>query len=574
MNFWQFKFDMKKGEWKEFETITSGEIFDQSITAYKKMQGHKGDIVFYYQMDKKIGRGIHFITEIISEPYKEEYNTNHALQLRVIKRLSPIFNDMSNKIYANLQSKLNPMGQGASKYLFLDEDKGEELYQLLMDNSKKVYVENMLINNVDLEEAIEIREEYINNGYLFNAFHNLNLIRGEVKHLAFLGNLLNPYGNHFKDDLFLKYFIKSLLGYEDLKENDILNNFILNNFISDNPNVMIEKTIKDKNNKNIGRIDLWLESDNYIIAIEGKIEAKDNKGQLQKYNEFLKGQDKKYLLLYLTLKKDEKPKKVKIEELENFHLMNFEQDILEFIEDAIDDDNITGSINDTLLDYKDALVKYMYQYYLSFEYSYALIQEITKNKSNFEKYEKIKEYYYQNMKSCKNTVIEDIAENFEYAKAYVEWLFFKELKDIVLEDEYIVFNHSSTVSLEEDDLLIAKDLFLIQNARKERNNSNILVSDTNETIEKKLGTVEVFFDYKDDEEDEKYFNFSIKNNSIGMFKNSLLEEIDTLKDINIFDLFSSIFPQVSNSQTFKSNNILKLLDRKYRIKLIKKINLH
>jgi len=552
MNFWQFKFDMKKGEWKEFETITSGEVFDQSITAYKKMQGCKGDIVFYYQMDKKIGIGIHFITEIISEPYKEEYNTGYAIQLRVIKRLSPIFNDMSNKIYVSLQSKLNPMGQGASKYLFLDEDRGEELYRFLMEDNIKVNIQNRTINHNKLKDASSIRDEYIDKGYLFNAFHNLNLIKGEVKHLAFLGNLLNPYGNHFKDDLFLKYFIKSLLCYKDLEDNDILNNFI-----NDNPNIVIEKTIKDNNNKNIGRIDLWLESDNYIIAIEGKIEAKDNKGQLKKYNEYLQEQDKKYLLLYLTLKKGEEPENIEIEELENFHLMNFEEDILEFIKDVIEDDNITNNIQNTLFDYKDALIKYMYQYHLSFEYSYALIQEITKDKSNFEKYENIKEYYYQNMKSCKNTVIEDIAENFEYAKVYIEWLFFKELKDVVLEDEYILFNHNSTVLLEENDLLIAKDLFLIQNARKERNVFNL----------SKLGDVEIIFDYKYDEENERDFNFSIKNSSIGIFKN-MISELVPISDILENP---SIFPNVLDAQIFKSNNISKLLDKKYRMKLIRKI---
>jgi len=543
MNYWQFKFNMKKGEWKEFKTITSGETFEQSINAYKKMQGCKGDIVFYYQTDKSFGRGIHFITEIISEPYREEYNTDYAIKLKVIKRFDPIYNDNLNKTYTKLQEKLNPMGQGASKYLFKNEDNGEALYTVLMQSSVKVFTKDIEVDNAILEQTRKLKEKYIDDGYLFNAFHNMNLIRGEVKHLSFIGNLLNPYGNHFKGNLFLKYFIQSLLEYSDLEDNNILKNFI-----TDNPNLTLEKAIKDKNDDNIGRIDLWLESDNYIIAIEGKIEAKDNKGQLAKYNKYLENQDKKYLLLYLTLRKDEKPINVEQGELVNFHLMNFEQDILDFIHNSLDDENIKDYIQSTLLDYKDALIKYMYNYHLSFEYSHALIQKMTKNKNIFEKFQQIKEYYYQNIEECKNTVIGDIAENFEYAKSNIERLFFMNLKSEILHDENTSLVIESNMELDND--YIAKDISDINKIRRKRLHPK----------KENLGNlyINVLFD-----DDDRYF--SIKNNYYGLFK-------DHIDCDDIFKLIED-FPESQKiaSNVFKSDNISKLLNKKYRTKLIQKI---
>ena len=166
MNYWQFKFNMKKGEWDEFSTITNGEQFSQSTTK-NLLTGCMGDIVFYYQTDKKIGIGIHFIAEIISEPYQEEYNTKYAIKLRIVKKLDPIFNDISNNTYAKLQSKLNPMGQGASKYLFEDEDDGLILYQKLMKNSQIVLIKDIELDNTMLAHPKIIKQKYIDNGYLF-----------------------------------------------------------------------------------------------------------------------------------------------------------------------------------------------------------------------------------------------------------------------------------------------------------------------------------------------------------------------------------------------------------------------
>lgn len=545
MNYWQFKFNMKKGAWDEFETITAGEKFSQSTTK-NLLTGCVGDIVFYYRSDKN--RGIYFIAEIISEPYSSDYNLKYAIDLRIIKRLDNYidyednFSDLHDYYNtAEIRKRVQP------KELIKDKFNPQSLYNFLMKDSLRIKVKDSEIDKNILEDTEKLKQKYIDNGYLFNAFHNLNLIRGEVKHLAFIGNLLNPYGNHFKEDLFLKYFIQSLLEYSDLKDNDILKNFI-----NDNPNVTIEKTIKDKNDNNIGRVDLWLESDNYIIAIEGKIEAKDNKRQLKKYNEYLENQDKKYLLLYLTLRENETPANVNKDELSNFHLMNFEQDILEFIDNSINDENIKGNIESTLFDYKDALIKYMYNYHLSFEYSYKLIENMTKNENIFEKYQQIKEYYYQNKTRLKNSVYEDIAENFEYAKAYIELLFYKELKNAFI-DEDMIFK--SILSLDD----VSKDLYLINKARMARIQPKI---DDEKPEENDLGEIKIAF-YTIDEE----FYCSITNNAIGVIHNIINNDIDSL------DLYKEYSDEVLkiDSDIFKSNNISKLLDKQYRTKLIKKV---
>jgi hypothetical protein len=554
MNFWQFKFDMKNGTWKEFETISRGEKFSQSIKAYKKMENTIGDIVFYYRMDKP--KGIYFLAEIASNPYQEENNTGYAIDLIIIKKLNEPFDDKENIIYKTLQNKLDPMGQGASKYLFKPEDNGLELYEFLMENTDKLNEKIGEIDPNDYKEISKIKQTHIDNGYLFNAFHNLNLIRNEVKHLAFIGNLLNPYGNHFKNDLFLKLFLQSLLEYDDLCENDVLQNFV-----NDNPFVEIEKVIKDEDGDYFGRIDLWLESEKYIIAIEGKIEAKDNKGQLKKYDKYLQRQNKKYLLIYLTLKKDEKPENIHQEELQNFHLMNFEQDIFDFIEYSIDHDEISENIKNILLDYKDALLKYMFGFHLSFEYAHNLIKEITKDKKSFEKYQQMKEYYYQNKKICRNTIIEDIAENFEYAKAYIERSFFVELKQHISEnfENYIFNDHYSNIQLGNNPISIAKDIFTIDQARSKRLRPITQHEHTN------FGKINIMFNYEE-ESDEI---IELINNSFGLLFNNLTY-IDDEKLINpniqLIQELRKLKPDI-----FKSDNISKLLDKKYVEKQIQTI---
>lgn len=546
MNYWQFKFDMKKGIWKEFETISRGEKFTQSINAYKKVENSIGDIVFYYRMDKP--KGIYFIAEIASNPYEEEYNTGYAVDMIIIKKLNEPFDDKDYAIYKTLQDKLDPMGQGASKYLFKPEDNGLELYEFLMENTDKLNEKIGEIDPNDYKEISKIKQTHIDNGYLFNAFHNLNLIRNEVKHLAFIGNLLNPYGNHFKDDLFLKLFLQSLLEYDDLYENEILQNFV-----NDNPFVEIEKVIKNEDGDYIGRIDLWLESEKYIIAIEGKIEAKNNKGQLEKYDKYLQLQNKKYLLIYLTLKKDEEPENIKQEELRNFHLMNFEQDILDFIEYSINHDEISDNIKNILFDYKDALLKYMFDFHLSFQYAHQLIQKITKDKKSFEKYQQIKEYYYQNKIKCKNTVIEDIAENFEYAKAYIERMFFIVLyQNIIqkLEDQNYTYELDSNLSLADTDVSISKDIFAIANARKIR--SHPIRSE--EYVD--LGKVYICIKYNDEiiKIENNYFGFMLDDDEY----NASYYCDDELRQ----------YSQVISSDVFKSSQLSTLLDKKHLDKQI------
>ena len=509
MNYWQFKFNMKDGEWKEFETISSGEKFAQSVTR-NRFKNCIGDIVFYYRTDND--RGIYFISQIISEPYQEEYNTGYAIDLKIIKKLEPFYNDMNNEYYSKSQLHINSLGQGGTKYFYTSDDKPNELYKLFMDTDiyQSKSTQDISINDNDLDEVNKIKTEYIADGYLFNAFNNLNIVRGEVKHLAFIGNLLDPYGSHFKDDLFLRYFIQNLCNYESLSTNNYLQTFI-----DKTPIVEVEKVIKDTSGKYIGRIDLWLENDDYIIAIEGKIEAKDNKGQLEKYNEYLTNQDKEFILLYLTLR-GEKPENIDENELYNFHRISFENDILGLIEYAIDDENIVDNINNTLLDYQDAVITYLYKFHLSFKYSYALIQEITKDKVTFLKYQKVKEYYYQNQSKLKNTVIEDIAENFEYAKANIEKLFFQTL----------VGKLNEINNIETDDENIQYLIYIIAKERKNR----LLAQ----------GAVE--WTYSD--------KVIFTNSSNGFYIN---EEV------------------ILNSSYFKSENIAKLLDNEYMDELTQKI---
>jgi hypothetical protein len=553
MNYWQFKFDMKNGTWKEFATIEVGEEFDQSIQNHKQMANSIGDIIFFYRIDSN--RGIHFITEIISTPYQAEYNTGYAIDLRVIKRIENPYNNLANNNFGGLEKKINAMGKGGGKYKLKEEDNGQKLYDVLMKDTLKLSTKDQLIDKDDLEIIKKIKSEYIDNGYIFNPFTQMNLIRSEVRHLSFIGNLINPLGNHFQGNLFLKAFIESLLLKDKLEENEHIEKFCTNN-----PIVEIEKSISDEDGKSIGRIDLWLENDNFIIAIEGKIESKDNKGQLLKYNKFLEQNKKEYILIYLTLY-GEKPEKVDKDELINFYLMDFETDIINFISFAQLDENILEGVNNELFNYKDALNTYLYKYHLSTQFSLKIIDEITSNKDNFDKYQMIKEIYYKNRSKYQLTVVEDIAMVFEYAKADIERKFFEHLKRVINdsidevcflgvqyifslniendEDSDDIDNEITTLSSIEG---IERDIYTLYKARKRR--FKPIITEDN-------------YDFGDIK-----CHISIKNNIYEITSNSFGIIVKNMENnFKESDIKSS-------KDIFLSKNISKLLDKQYLDKQI------
>lgn len=455
MNYWQFKF--KEVLWEGFEKLEIGDVFNTTVREIHKLSNRIGDIVFWYKQDNN--KGIYFVSEIISEPREnEESNTGYSIDLRILKSLVKEPFILEENGFTNLVTKINKKQQGGSKYLFKEEDRGNELYNLLsVEDVKKQ--SNIKINKQLIEDIEKLKDKNIEEGIMFNPFLDMNLIKGEVKHISFIANLLNPNGTHYERDLFLKtflsYFIKNNSDNKNLKN--------LKNFNTKDANVIIEKLTDTKK-----RIDLWIEDENTIIAIEGKIESIDSFNQLNNYNNYLKNQKKQYILIYLTKEGDEPTNDYPSDVI----LMSFKNDIMEIIKNSLDKVK-HPKVKTTLIEYHNALLTYIYGLESTWKYSYDILNAITKNSDNFKNYRDIKNYFYYDKNKYSLSVVEDIAENFEKSKAKIELEIFKRIKlTIETELKNLTFNENSAYTNVlknlDSEIELMKDIVTTYKARRER----------------------------------------------------------------------------------------------------------
>ena len=149
------------------------------------------------------------------------------------------------------------------------------------------------ISEIVVKERIQ-QEEKRKRGENFNIFSVLGLSTSEVRlHSAFLGELLNPDGDHGLGDKFLEAFVDIIIKQVDP------------DFEIDTTTckVRIEYPIGEilEDYTEGGRIDLLIVDDkNHAIIIENKIDAIDQKNQLLRYQNYAKKNTQKYVLLYLT----------------------------------------------------------------------------------------------------------------------------------------------------------------------------------------------------------------------------------------------------------------------------------
>lgn len=150
------------------------------------------------------------------------------------------------------------------------------------------------ISEIVVKERTQQEEKRIR-GENFNVFSVLGLSTSEVRlHSAFLGELLNPNGDHGLGDGFLKAFVDTIIKQVDPE------------FEIDTKTckVSVEYPIGEisEDYTEGGRIDLLIRDDNnHAIIIENKINAGDQYKQLLRYQNFAKKNSLKYVLLYLTL---------------------------------------------------------------------------------------------------------------------------------------------------------------------------------------------------------------------------------------------------------------------------------
>lgn len=198
------------------------------------------------------------------------------------------------------------------------------------------------------EEIIKVEEKSRKKGDKFNIFSILGIQRKEVEtHSFLLYDLINPNGSHYQGDLYLRIFLKEIL-----KEKD---DFKVDNLLKNAKNIKVDREtfISGKGIKN-GFIDFTIEIDKYYIAIEMKIDSKENGNQLDNYKTFLESiPNKEKRLYYLTLFGDEADKsKIEEDEKNGYIRISFLQDISNFIEKSIEESKNLPIIRESLIQYQ------------------------------------------------------------------------------------------------------------------------------------------------------------------------------------------------------------------------------
>ena len=140
--------------------------------------------------------------------------------------------------------------------------------------------------NDKLKQRKLIKENY-------NIFSVLEIENKELIHSRFLAHLIDPKGKNENHQRFLNSFLLKFIPKEQEKFLNVL--------------VKTEQTLKNEK-LDLGRADIWIkakEKNDYII-IENKLFAGDQKQQLKRYSDYLKGKrsdgtSRSGILLYLTL---------------------------------------------------------------------------------------------------------------------------------------------------------------------------------------------------------------------------------------------------------------------------------
>ena len=129
--------------------------------------------------------------------------------------------------------------------------------------------------------------------YLASDFNLVSILALEEKTISrLIGLLLEPDGVHGQGNVFLKKFAETLrkclkeIGIENPMEN-----------VGEIGNAKVETEHSTDKGR---RVDILIDLPNFVIGIENKIWAGDQKDQLKDYGEYLANKGKDYLLIFLT----------------------------------------------------------------------------------------------------------------------------------------------------------------------------------------------------------------------------------------------------------------------------------
>ena len=248
---------------------------------------------------------------------------------------------------------------------------------------------------------------------IFTLFHGFS---DEVNlHSNFIASLLDPNGDHYKGDLFLKLFLETC-GIDD--------------FSIDTSRATVFKEFK--------HIDIYISDGKKHIILENKVYAKDQPTQIARYIETIiqnkDAEDEDIYVLYLhpdgDLPKEyslgdyktnqDETKLVKKGSTINFKVISYEDEISNWIDKCKNEVSNITDLNVFLSQYKD-VIEMIYD-------RYKRIDEMEKAKL----VEIFKENY---------TAVSEIANNYQETRKKIIDEFFKNVKDILendLKDKYSI----------------------------------------------------------------------------------------------------------------------------------------
>ena len=249
----------------------------------------------------------------------------------------------------------------------------------------------------------------------YNIFTLFHYFSDEVNlHSNFIASLLDPNGDHYKNDLFLKLFLE-MCGIDD--------------FSIDTSRATVFKEFK--------HIDIYISDGKKHIILENKVYAKDQPTQIARYIKTIKkegAEDEDIYVLYLhpdgELPKGDSLGGYKLNQdntkLEkegssiNFKVISYDKEILEWIDRCKNEVSNITDLNVFLSQYKDVIEMIYDRYKRIDEMETANLVEI------------FKENY---------TAVSEIANNYQETRKKIIDGFFKNVKDILendLKDKYSI----------------------------------------------------------------------------------------------------------------------------------------
>lgn len=196
----------------------------------------------------------------------------------------------------------------------------------------------------------------------FNVFSVLFREKDEVSlHSRFIAELLNPHGQHGKGGTFLRLFLDRIPGSDALVD------------VADSCSVQRE----------VSGIDILIRCGRKAVILENKINAGDQKRQLERYFEYvrdsLKVPEDEIRIVYLTLD-GHKPSEKSVGGLDKKKIdrVSYKKEVLGWLEDCIRESAQDPALRESLVQYRQ-LVKKITGHELSEEYMDELINLLLKD---------------------------------------------------------------------------------------------------------------------------------------------------------------------------------------------------